>query len=352
MADHGTGLTLRKTKLPDEETFATIKAALESGCNYFNAGEFYGPPDNNSLTLLRDYFEKYPEDRDKIVLNVKGCINAQTFSPDTTPEGVKRSVENCLRVIGGKGRIDQFEPARKDSTVEIETTVKALQEQVDAGNIGGISLSEVSAATLRRAAKVAKIESVEVELSLWCTEPLENGLAQACAELNIPILAYCELPTCLPASPSAPPRPLQQMMLTDDRSTTAPLGRGMLTGQIKSFDDLPEGDWRRSVPRFQPAVFEQNLQLVREVQQLAAKKGCTPGQLAIGWVLALNRRPGMPTIIPIPGASRPERVRENAVEVEVTEEEMEELEKIAKEYAPLGERYAAHGMKHLDTSTE
>lgn len=168
-----------------------IKAALESGCNYMNGGEFYGPADNNSLTLLNKYFEKYPEDRDKILLNVKGCV-FENLTPDGSPTGVRTSVENCVRLIGGKGRIDQFEPARKDPKVDIETTVAALQEQVRAGNIGGIALSEVSAATIRRAAKVARIEAVEVELSLWCTEPLENGVAQACAELDIPILAYCE----------------------------------------------------------------------------------------------------------------------------------------------------------------
>lgn len=127
-----------------------------------------------------------------MVLNIKGCINLIAFDPDSSFEGVKTSVENSVRLIGGKGRIHQFEPARKDKKVEIEDAMRALQAQVDAGNIGGISLSEVSAATIRRAAKVAKIQSVEVELSLWSTEPLENGVAEACAELGIPILAYCE----------------------------------------------------------------------------------------------------------------------------------------------------------------
>lgn len=166
-----------------------IKAALESGCNYMNGGEFYGTPDNNSLNLLNRYYEKYPEDEGKILLNVKGCV-FDVLRPDGTPWGVKTSVENSVRLIGGKGRIHQFEPARKDPNTDIETTIAALKEQVDAGNIGGIALSEVSAATIRRAAKVAKIEAVEIELSLWCTEPLENGVAQACAELDIPIIAY------------------------------------------------------------------------------------------------------------------------------------------------------------------
>ncbi len=126
----------------------------------------------------------------------------------------------------------------------------------------------------------------------------------------------------------------------------------MLTGQLKSPADIPAGDFRRFLPRFQPDVFEGNLRMVREVEALAARKGCTPGQVAIGWVLALGRRPGMPTIIPIPGASSPERVRENAVEVELTEEDMEELDRILRDFAPVGTRYHAHGMEALDTSVE
>ncbi|KAK4190559.1 NADP-dependent oxidoreductase domain-containing protein [Podospora australis] len=315
------GLTWRPNELSEEQSFATIKAALEAGCNYMNGGEFYGPPENNSLTLLSKYYEKYPEDQDKIILNIKGCVNPD-FTPDDSPEGVKKSVGNCLRMIGGSGRITQFEPARKDPKVDIEVTVAALEEQVKQGNIGGVSLSEVSAATIRRAAKVAKIQSVEIELSLWNTEPLENGVAEACAELGIPILAY------------------------------SPLGRGILTGHVKSFDDIPEGDFRKILPRFQPDVFETNLRLVKEVQELAAKKGCTPGQIAINWVLAVSRRPGMPKIIPIPGASAPERVRENAVEIELTEDDMAEIERIVQEFKPVGNRYHDHGMHALDTSTE
>ncbi|KAK3984141.1 NADP-dependent oxidoreductase domain-containing protein [Cladorrhinum sp. PSN332] len=311
------GLTWRPTKLPESQALATIKAALDAGCTYLNGGEFYGPPDNNSLTLLKKYYEKYPDDEAKVLLNIKGCLSP-SFATDSSPEGVKTSVENSVRLIGGKGRIHQFEPARKDQKVEIEDAVKALQEQVDAGNIGGISLSEVSANTIRRAAKVAKIQSVEVELSLWETTPLENGVAQACAELDIPVLAY------------------------------SPLGRGMLTGQIKSPDDIPEGDYRRTVPRFQPGAFEANLRLVDEVKKLAAKKGCTPGQIAINWVVALGRRPGMPEIIPIPGASSPERAKENAVEIELSEEDLAEIERIVSEFKPVGERYDEHGMQLID----
>jgi pyridoxine 4-dehydrogenase len=109
---------------------------------------------------------------------------------------------------------------------------------------------------------------------------------------------------------------------------------------------------RRQYPRFQPDVFEGNLRMVREVEKLAARKGCTPAQVAIGWVLALSRRPGMPRIIPIPGASKPERVRENAVEVELSDEDMVELDRIVREFSPEGLRYPEQLMKAIDTSTD
>lgn len=142
--------------------------------------------------MLKRYYEKYPEDADKVLLNIKGCM-LPGLIPDSSPEGVRASIENSVRMIGGKGRIHQFEAARKDPKVDIEVTMKAMQEQVEAGNIGGIALSEVSAQTIRRAAKVAKITAVEIELSIWNTEPLENGVLEACAELDIPVIAYSTL---------------------------------------------------------------------------------------------------------------------------------------------------------------
>ena len=144
--------------------------------------------------MLKRYYDKYPEDVDKILLNVKGCMLPGLLA-DSSPEGVRASIENCVRMIGGKGRIDQFEAARKDQKVDIEVTMEAMGKHIDeAGDIGGIALSEVSAQTIRRAAKVAKITAVEVELSIWNTDPLENGVLEACAELDIPVLAYSMSP--------------------------------------------------------------------------------------------------------------------------------------------------------------
>ncbi|KAK0733919.1 NADP-dependent oxidoreductase domain-containing protein [Lasiosphaeria miniovina] len=308
-------LTLRPTRIPDEQIFATIKAALETGSNYLNASEFYGAPDHNSLTVLNKYFDKYPEDEGKFVINAKGCL--PNFAPDNSPASVKTSIGNSVRLIGGKGRIDQFEPARNDAAVDVEVALKAIGEHVETGDIKGITLSEVNAETIRRAAKIANIEAVEVELSLWELAPLENGVAKVCAELGIPLLAY------------------------------SPLGHGVLTGKVNKPSDIPEGDFRRTIPRFQGEHFKANIRLVREVEKLAAKKGTTPAQIAINWLLALARRPGMPTVVPIPGASSPAQVRENTVEIDLTDADMVEIDLILEALPVAGDPYGAHQMGFL-----
>ena len=165
-----------------------MRSALISGCNLWNGGEFYGTPESNSLTLLNEYYARYPEDADKVVLNIKGAMGPG-MKPDGSPEYVRKSVENCVKMLGGRGKIDMFECARRDPTVPLEKTLKALAEMVDEGKIGGVALSEVNANTIRAAAKITKIVAVEVELSLWTTDPLTNGIAEACAELDIPIIA-------------------------------------------------------------------------------------------------------------------------------------------------------------------
>lgn len=183
-----TGLTWRAQPPSEEQAFAAMRAALASGCNLWNGGEFYGTPESNSLTLLKRYYTQYPEDADKVVLNIKGATRPG-LQPDGSPEFVRQSVENCLKMLGERGRIDMFECARRDPKVPLEQTLGALAELVDEGKIGGVALSEVSAKTIREAAKITKIVAVEVELSLWSTEPLTNGIAEACAEFDIPITA-------------------------------------------------------------------------------------------------------------------------------------------------------------------
>lgn len=182
------GLTWRSTLPSEEQCFAAMRTALANGCNLWNGGESYGTPEHNSLTLLKKYYEKYPNDANRVILNVKGGATS-TLSPDGSPEFVKKSVLNCLEMLGGKGGIDMFECARRDPNVPLKTTLEALAELVDEGKIGGVALSEVNAETIRETAKITKILAVEVELSLWSTDPLTNGIAAACAELKIPIQA-------------------------------------------------------------------------------------------------------------------------------------------------------------------
>ncbi|KAI9722292.1 MAG: hypothetical protein M1812_001764 [Candelaria pacifica] len=305
----GYGLTWRANPIPQEESFKAMKAALDKGANLWNGGELYGPPDKNSLHLLNQYFTKYPEDAEKVVINIKGGIGANMM-PDGTEEGVQKSVDNCLNILDGKKHLDIFECARVDPKTPIETTIAALAKYVKAGKISGISLSEVRAETIRRAHKVHPICSVEVEFSLWSTDILTNGIAETCAELGIPIIAY------------------------------SPLGRGFLTGQIKKWEDIAEDDhFRRMSPRFQPDVFPKNVELVIELEKVAKKKGCAPAQLALAWVKATSARPGMPVIIPIPGATTVDKIVENSTDVELSTADMDEINAILKDAVVIGGRY-------------
>lgn len=166
-----------------------MRASLAAGCNFWNGGDFYGPPSYNSLVLLERYLAKYPEDADKIVLSVK-CAMDMAKGVDGSPEGIRTSIDNTLKQLGGRKKLDIFECARRDPKVDMRDTFAAMQEYVDKGLLGGISLSEVSAATIHEAVKVAKIVAVEIELSLFAPDVLTNGVAAACAQYNIPMVAY------------------------------------------------------------------------------------------------------------------------------------------------------------------
>jgi pyridoxine 4-dehydrogenase len=171
-----------------------MKAALESGSNYWNGSALYGTPEENSMTLLQRYYDIHPEDANRVVLNVKGCTDGYPkFNLNSSPEGVAVSIGEARRMLGNRGFIHQFEAARVDPKVEVEVTMEAMNKHIDAGDIGAAALSEVNAASIRRASKITKVGAVEIELSLWCTDALENGVVQACAELDIPILAYCKM---------------------------------------------------------------------------------------------------------------------------------------------------------------
>lgn len=309
------GLTWKASPPPYEQSFKAMKAALECGATFWNGGELYGPPDANSLQLLNAYFTKYPEDADKVVISIKGGLKPGQMMPDGSEENTCRSIDECIKQLGGKKKLDIWEAARVDPKTPIEVQIRTAAQYIKEGKLGAISLSEVSADSIRRAAAVTKISAVEVELSLWSTEILSNGVAQACADLDIPIVAY------------------------------SPLGRGFLTGQIQKPEDIPDDDMRKHVPRFQGEAFWKNIKLVEQVQKLAEKKGCTAGQASTAWVRYLAGKPGLPkVIIPIPGASHEDRVKENSVEVDLTKDEFDEIQKIVESVEIEGSRYQKEAM--------
>ncbi|KIW13084.1 hypothetical protein PV08_08271 [Exophiala spinifera] len=324
------GLTWRPNPQPAEESYKAMETALSKGANFWNGGEIYGSPQRHSCHLLKEYFTLHPEHADKVVLSIKGGCKPGTIEPDGSRENVRRSVEDCLEILDGTKKIDIFECARVDPAVPIEDTVGYLAELVREGKIGGIGLSEVKASTIERAHAVHPIAVVEVEVSLFGAQQIfANGVARTCARLGIPIVAY------------------------------SPLGRGALTGPgVRRNADIPEGDFRRFMPRFQDDVLEQNNRLVDEVGRLAEKKGVTRPQIAIAWVRQLSGRTveldgsgekvTLGTVIPIPGATKVERVEENTKLVELTDDEMEEIAHILRSNPVLGDRYHKHGMALVD----
>lgn len=303
------GLTWRPSPPSQDQSFAAMRTALSLGANNWNGGELYGPPERNSLHLLNEYFTQYPEDAEKVVLSIKGGVVPGQMKPDGSKEGVRRSIDECLKVLDGKKFLDLFECARVDPATPIEDTVGYIAEYVKAGKIGGIGLSEVSAASIRKAHKIHPIAAVEAELSLWSTDILENGVASTCAELGIPIIAY------------------------------SPLGRGFLTGRYQKYSDIEKDSKLHLFDRFKPEVFDENVKLLHAVEDIAKAKKATPAQIALGWVLAQSGAQGMPTIIPIPGATTSARIEENMKPVKLSPDDMSALNEILKKFAPLGGRY-------------
>jgi pyridoxine 4-dehydrogenase len=304
------GMTWRNQPPPIDQSMKAMKTSLEKGANFWNAGELYGTPRFNSCHLINQYLTQNPEDASKVVLSIKGGLAPGEMRPDGTEKNVRRSIDECLRILDGKIPIDIFECARVDPKTSIEETMEALAKCVKEGKIRGIGLSEVKASTIRRAAAIHPIAAVEVELSLLATDILRNGVAATCAELNIPIVAY------------------------------SPLYRGVLTDTTIR---------KKHLLKFQDDVLEQHHKIIDEVELLAKKRGCTTAQIAIAWVRGLTGRmvpagPGgekikLGEIIPIPGASTSERVIENSTYVELTDDEMNEIAKILKENPIKGERY-------------
>ncbi|KAL8278721.1 hypothetical protein RQP46_008790 [Phenoliferia psychrophenolica] len=277
---------------PDEQAFTTIKTAIDAGIDCVNSGEFYGQPDRESgLKLLARFFAAEPTYAAPMFLSVKGAIRSN-WKVDSSDEYLLESVTNINTLLGGAKKMDLFQPARVDTTRPIEETMKALMKLRDEGHFKYIGLSECSAATLRRAAAVGPVAAVEVEYSPWSLEIESNGILSTCKELGIAIIAY------------------------------SPLGKGFLTGTLKSPADIPVGDHRHDFDRFKPENFPKNLVLVDKIVALAEKKGVTPAQFTLAWLLAQWEG-----IIPIPGSTRAAGVMEGAkaAEISLTEAELKEM---------------------------
>lgn len=289
-----------------------MKAALNSGFNFWNGGELYGTPQANSLQLLNRYFTKYPEDADKVVLSIKGGTIPGQLVQDGSEKNIRRSIDECLRVLDGKKFLDVFEAARVDPKVPLSETLGTIAQYIKEGKIGGISLSEVKESHIREAVKIHPIAACEVELSLHTPEILMNGVATACGELDIPIVAY------------------------------SPLGRGLLTSQISSLNDIAPDDIRHRYPRFAPEALSKNAQMGQELQKLAKQKGCTPAQVALAWVRSMSGKHGYGVIIPIPGSTTVERAVENSKEHTLSESDLKELDNIMQKHEVVGDRYPSH----------
>lgn len=293
----------------DARSIEVIHRALDLGINFFDTADMYGVGRNEQLVgrALRDR-------RDKAVIATKfGNVRAEDGSYlgiDGSPAYVRKACEASLRRLG-VDVIDLYYQHRVDPKTPIEDTVGAMAELVREGKVRYLGLSEAAPDTIRRAHKVHPVTALQTEYSLWSRDA-EEDLLPLCAELGITYVAY------------------------------SPLGRGFLTGAIRSIDDLAPDDWRRNNPRFQGENFQKNLQLVDAVQEMARARGCTPAQLALAWVLA--RPEG---IIPIPGTRRIERLEENigAVDVTLTREELDRLDAIAPVGVAAGTRYPEAAMQ-------
>ncbi|MVV47395.1 aldo/keto reductase [Pseudomonas sp. PB120] len=296
------------------EATATLHRALELGINLLDTADMYGPHTNEELIG-----KAIAGKRDQVFLASKFGIVRDPANPvargvNGRPAYIREAIDGTLKRLG-VDTLDLYYQHRIDPHVAIEETVGAMAELVKAGKVRYLGLSEASAATLERAHKVHPISALQSEYSLWSRDQEENGCLAACQRLGIAFVPY------------------------------SPLGRGFLTGALKSPDDFAADDYRRFSPRFQGENFAKNLLLVQQVQDLAAEKGVTAGQLALAWVLAQGDY-----LIPIPGTKQRKYLEENvaALDVKLSREELHALEAIFPANATAGLRYPEEVMKLLD----
>ena len=297
----------------EAESIATLHRALDLGVNFLDTSDAYGPHTNEEL-IGRTIKGR----RAEVFLATKFGILRDPADPlrrgfDGSPAYVRQAAEASLKRLAIE-TIDLYYQHRVDPKTPIEDTVGAMADLVKAGKVRYLGLSEASIATLERACKVHPITALQSEYSLWTRDP-ENGVLAACRRLGVGFVPY------------------------------SPLGRGFLTGAITKPADLADDDYRRNSPRFQGDNFTRNLELAKTVQALAAKRGCTAGQLALAWVLAQGD-----DIVPIPGTKRRKYLEENvaAVDLVLSPAELAELTAVFPVGAAAGLRYPENMMKALN----
>jgi aryl-alcohol dehydrogenase-like predicted oxidoreductase len=296
----------------EAESIAVIHRALDLGVSFLDTADMYGVGRNERL-LGRALKGR----RDEAVVatkfgNVRGP-NGERLGISGKPDYVRSACEASLKRLG-IDVVDLYYQHRVDPDTPIEDTVGAMAELVQAGKVRHLGLSEASPQTIRRANAVHPIAALQTEYSLWTRDP-EGEILATTRALGIGFVPY------------------------------APLGRGFLTGRFQKPEDLPEGDFRKSSPRWSPENFQKNLDLVEAVKQISAEKGCTPAQLALAWVLAQGE-----DIVPIPGTRRISRLEDNigALDVRLSADDLGRLDAALPRGAAAGDRYAAAGMKTLN----
>jgi aryl-alcohol dehydrogenase-like predicted oxidoreductase len=288
----------------EAEATATIERALELGVTFLDTADMYGPFTNEKLVG-----KAIAERREEVTLatkfgNVRGP-NGERLGVRGDPEYVHEACEASLQRLGVE-TIDLYYQHRVDPEVPIEETVGAMAELVEEGKVRHLGLSEAAPETIRRAHATHPITALQTEYSLWSRDP-EDDILPTLRELGIGFVPY------------------------------SPLGRGFLTGRFRSREDLPEDDFRRQSPRFEGESFERNLELVERVEEVAAEKDITAGQLALAWVLAQGD-----DMAPIPGTKHRHYLEENvaALDVELSEEDLRRIDEVAPRGVAAGDRYA------------
>jgi aryl-alcohol dehydrogenase-like predicted oxidoreductase len=290
---------------PDEgEAVATIHRALDLGVTFLDTADMYGPFTNEQLVG-----RAIKGRRDEVVLATKfgneRAADGSRLGVNGRPDYVRKAVDASLGRLG-VDVIDLYYQHRVDRDTPIEETWGALKEIVESGKVRYVGISEAAPDTIRKADAVHPVTAVQTELSLWSRDPEENGVLAAVREVGSGFVAY------------------------------SPIGRGFLSGQIRSVDDLEPDDFRRHHPRFQGENFQRNLELVDRVKQIADDKGVTPSQLALAWVLAQGD-----DVVAIPGTKRVKYLEENvaAADITLTDEDLRRLDEAAPVGATAGDRY-------------